>query len=141
MADLEKTYEVTLSLFKWFATTALAVNGAALIAGLSYPQFAKPFLEGPAWLFIAGATLALASGLALIKTFAKLGEVLFQAIWKNEGFEASDYDDFAPDAGAGWVGITGAILLGLSVLSFVGGCVWGGIALKDVLSERPEVER
>lgn len=129
--DLERLFDVTIGLFKWMITTLLALNGAALLAIMGAADLRNVLVSGPMWPFAGGVFLALGGGIAVVLGFARIGEELFEALWRGDDLSVKSYDDFAPKSNQPIASLVGAVLLALSVVCFVWGCIWSGYAASN----------
>lgn len=136
--DLDKTYSLTLEVFKWFVTTALALNGAALVALIGANDLRPLIASGPGFLFGAGVVLALLAALAIILAMIHIGKETFDALWRGDNLDVTSFDEFAPKADeekkseiAGW------LLFG-AIFCFVVGCIWTGVEAGMVKPSKPQ---
>lgn len=127
LRDLDLLYGIATELFKWLATTFLALNGAALLALLGAGDLRDLVVHGPVWLFIAGLAFAIFGGLGTMMGFAQDAKNLLAALWRKDGLEVKSYEEFLPKSKRNLWGDFGAWFLGISAGCFLLGCVWVGV--------------
>lgn len=74
---------------------------------------------GPAWAFLAGIGLTLASGILLSIGAANYAGNLTNSLWRGEGLDSEVNETYDPEPNATIV--AGAVLLGLSIAAFLVG--------------------
>ncbi|MHA6317589.1 hypothetical protein ACXYN8_08010 [Altererythrobacter sp. CAU 1778] len=127
--DIERFFSITLDLFKWVMATTLTINGAPLAAMLS-SDYLRPMLLGPGIVFSIGLAFSVFGNLLLVRGLALAGDALFKSHWAGVAVTEQDYDNVAPEAGVNGASMTAAVLLGLSILSFLGGIIWLALSLE-----------
>ena len=124
--DLGYFYELTIDLFKWALKTSLALNGVALLALTGITELRDALMKGPVYLFGIGLFLALVSGIGITLGLSRAGNALFKSLWRGDDLDIENYDDLSPNVNHQRASAVGAILLLLSIVSFVIGGVWTG---------------
>ena len=139
--ELDKVYDFTLDMFKWFVTTTLALNGAALVALMGGSDLRPLITGGPGWLFVPGVILSLAAGRTIVSLTSQLGAELMGVLWRGDSLDVDSFDDFAPVAEEKKKSLVGFWLLSLSVASFLAGSVWTGVAVQDISFPKSEFHK
>ncbi len=128
--DIDRFYTLTIDSFKWAAAATLSINGAPLIAMLGSDSL-RNLLPGPGIAFSIGLAFSIFGNLLLVKGFAEAGEKLFLEHWSGEAVKKDNFDDVAPDSDSNRWTVIAAILLGLSIGSFLVGMIWMGNSVGD----------
>ena len=126
--DIDRFLSITLDLFKWVMATTLTINGAPIAAMLG-SEALRPMLLGPGIVFSVGIALSVFGNLLLVKGLAIAGAALFKAHWSGKAVNEADYDEVAPESDRNAYTVSAAVLLGLSILSFLVGIVWLAVSL------------
>lgn len=114
---ISRFFDASTTLLKWVLTSTAVFHSAALIAGFNSERFAQVMFAGPAWVFLGGIGLTLASGILLSIGTADHAGNLTKALWRGEGFDSDANDTYDPEPNA--IIFLGAVLLGLSVAAFL----------------------
>ena len=128
--NVKRAYDSSLSLVKWVLTSTTTLHSAALIAIFNSERFSEALVSGPAWFFLAGVGLSVASGLAFVFASADFAGRMAASLWNNEGINQPTMDTYDPDPTKSVV--FASSLLGLSVAAFLLGVGYSGFEISKL---------
>ena len=136
---IDRFFEASVGLLKWVLTSMAVFHSAALIAGFNSERFAPIMFAGPAWAFLGGIGLTLASGITLSFGAADYAGKLTNALWRGEGLNSELNETYDPEPNS--VIIFGAALLGLSIAAFLLGIGFAAYEIGHLQTSSPTLEK